>query len=126
RVPEKAVKSRLSDHTFAHKFVAFQGGSNLEGHMVFVFGGQAMGPHHLTDTPEANRLGTIVIQGDDVLDGTSEIGFGRGLEEDPGGTDVRGEAREHDSLGAGSGDREWKLKLKPPRSALFHEKAIRC
>jgi hypothetical protein len=99
----------------ADELVAFESSGDLE----FGFGG--FGAEDLADAAEVYRLRTLVIEGDDVFDGTTEIGFTFRGEQDAAGADIPCESVECNSFRAGACNCERKLKLEAPGSSLFHK-----
>src|ERR1035437_1355525 len=89
---------------FADELVSLQSGGDLIGGNVIPAGFRALGANYLADTAQVDGLRAVVIEGDDVFDRTTQIGFPLGSEQDSCGTNVLGESGERDSFGSGTGD----------------------
>jgi len=85
---------------FAYEFVAFESGGHLETLLIF----DAIGTENLAHATQVNGLRSVVIQGDDVFDGSAQIGFASRGEEDSAGTDVLGTSNKRNAFGAGASD----------------------
>ena len=89
----------------AHEFVAFESGCHLIGHALGTVG-YSLSAQHLAHTAKTNWLRSIMIQRDDVLDRSTQIGLMAGREEDSGGTYILCKPGYGYALCTGARDRE--------------------
>src|ERR1035438_1609760 len=110
-------ESRLALHNVANELVPFQRCRDL---VTRAFTRLRMRAQHLAHTPDVNRLGSVVIQGNHVFDGAPRVGLPIGSEQNAARADIPGLSHQIDSLSPAFGDREGKLQFESPCAPLFH------
>ena len=96
---------RNKQSVIAHEFVTFQGGGDLIGRDLRTVR-YPLGAQYLADTAEADRLRSVVIQGDDVFDRPAQIRLVAGSKEHSRGADFLGETGYGHAFRTSACDRE--------------------